>query len=144
MERMRNPVKAYLSRYTSPQAKCRALEIAIESLRERAESITIAMNPDKVQSSPKIHDPIAEAAAAIADNERLYAQYTAESMQVLREITEIIQRVSDDRLQTLLILRYVDGLTWEAIADEMAYEVRQIYRLHGTALQMMRDVIDCQ
>lgn len=112
--------------------------MSIQSLRERAESITINLDPDKVKGSPKIHDPIAEAAASIADAERLYAQYAAESMQVLQEITAIIKQVPDDRLQTLLILRYVNGLTWESVAREMAYEERQIYRLHGEALQEVR------
>lgn len=131
-------------RYTSLCTKCRALEMSIQSLRERAESITINLDPDKVKGSPKIHDPIAEAAASIADTERLLAESRAEAIRTMNEITRTIQQISDDKLQTLLILRYIEGMTWESVAREMAYEERQIYRLHGIALQQIKDVIECQ
>ena len=118
--------------------------MSIQSLRERAESITINLDPDKVKGSPKIHDPIAEAAASIADTERLLAESRAEAIRIMNEITRTIQQISDDKLQTLLILRYIEGMTWESVAREMAYEERQIYRLHGIALQQIKDVIECQ
>ena len=45
----------------------------------------------------------------------------------------------------LLRYRYLCGLTWEKIAERMNYEVRQIYRLHGRALQHIEDYIPkCQ
>lgn len=140
-----NPAKQYLSRYRNLQIKCRTLESTIESLRERAESITISLDPNKVQSSSKIHDPIAEAAASIADTERLLAEARAESELVMNRITKAIMSVDDDRLQTLLVLRYIRGLSWEAIAEEMCYSIRQIYNLHGIALSMIgKDFIELQ
>lgn len=138
---MQNQAKSYLLRYSSLCAKCRALEMSIQSLRERAESITINLDPDKVKGSPKIHDPIAEAAASIADTERLLAESRAESIRTMNEITRTIHDVTDDKLQTLLILRYIEGLTWEAVAREMMYEERQIYRLHGIALQQVNFIL---
>ena len=45
----------------------------------------------------------------------------------------------------LLRYRYLCGLTWEKIAERMNYEVRQIYRLHGRALQHIEAYIPkCQ
>lgn len=140
-----NPVKQYLSRYRNLQIKCRTLESTIESLRERAESITINLDPNKVQSSARIHDPIAEAAASIADTERLLAEARAESELAMNRITKAIMSVDDDRLQTLLVLRYIKGLSWESIAEEMCYSIRQIYNLHGIALSMIgNDFIELQ
>lgn len=140
-----NPVKQYLSRYRNLQIKCRTLESTIESLRERAESITINLDPNKVQSSARIHDPIAEAAASIADTERLLAEARAESELAMNRITRAIMSVNDDRLQTLLVLRYIKGLSWESIAEEMCYSIRQIYNLHGIALSVIgKDFIELQ
>lgn len=142
---MQNPVKAYLSRYLNLQLKCRTLEDAIRDLRERAESITINLDPNKVQSSSKIHDPIAEAAASIADTERLLAEARAESEVTMNRITQAILTVPNDQLQTLLVLRYIKGLSWEAIAEEMSYSIRQIYNLHGVALNLVnKDCIELQ
>lgn len=141
---MQNPAKAYLSRYQHLMLKCEAMERSISYLREQAESITIAMDPNKVQSSPKIHDPIAEAVAAIADTQERLAAARAEAFKVLDEITQTILRVDSDLLQSLLLMRYVDGMRWEAIAKKIGYEERQTYRLHGVALNKVKQVIDCQ
>lgn len=132
---MANPAKVYLSRYRNLQTKCRSLEEHIERLRERAESITMDLDPDKVQSSARIHDPIAEAAAAIADAEQLLREARRDTAQAMDEILHTIMAVPNDRYQTLLMEHYIHGLTWEGVADYMSYEVRQIYRLHGEALQ---------
>ena len=53
----------------------------------------------------------------------------------------LIKRVPDERLQNLLILRYVDGLTWEVVAAQMNYEVRQVHRLHGDALEQVNRIM---
>jgi hypothetical protein len=47
---------------------------------------------------------------------------------------EAIDRVEDARLREVLELYYIDGFTWEQVAERMGYEARQIYRLHGMAL----------
>lgn len=55
----------------------------------------------------------------------------ASIMAVVREIPE-----PDSAL--VLELRYLCYKSWQDIADEMHYEVRQIYRLHGHALSLVR------
>lgn len=138
---MQNQAKTYLSRYQHLMAQCRSLQLSIISIRENAENITVRLDPNKVQSSAKIHDPIAESAAAIADMERMQSGYFQEAKVVLEEIMRTIKRVQDERLQNLLILRYVDGLTWEAVAMQMNYEVRQVHRLHGDALEQVNRIM---
>lgn len=51
---------------------------------------------------------------------------------------DAIRAVEDPRLAELLELYYIDGYTWEQVAERMGYEVRQIYRLHGVALLMVK------
>ena len=138
---MQNQAKTYLSRYGNLMAQCRSLQLSIISIRENAENITVHLDPNKVQSSSKIHDPIAESAAAIADMERMQSEYFKEAKAVLEEIMQTIKRVHDERLQNLLILRYVDGLTWEVVAAQMNYEVRKVHRLHGDALEQVNRIM---
>ena len=71
----------------------------------------------------------------------MQADYFKEDKAVLEEIMRLIKRVPDERLQNLLILRYVDGLTWEAVAMQMNYEVRQVHRLHGDALEQVNRIM---
>lgn len=47
---------------------------------------------------------------------------------------DAINAVEEMRLREVLELYYVDGFTWEQVAERMGYEQRQVYRLHGMAL----------
>lgn len=47
---------------------------------------------------------------------------------------DAINAVEEMRLREVLELYYIDGFTWEQVAERMGYEQRQVYRLHGMAL----------
>ncbi len=51
------------------------------------------------------------------------------------EIVNIIKAVPNPEHQMLLELRYLCFKTWEQIAVDMNYGVRNIYNLHGAALK---------
>ena len=54
-----------------------------------------------------------------------------------RTIERYIETVPDERQRDLLRYRYIDGLTWERVADAMHYSTMQINRLHAKALTAM-------
>lgn len=50
-----------------------------------------------------------------------------------------IEAIQDDRYKTLLSAKYLCYQTWEKIAEGMGFEdVRNVYYLHGRALQAFR------
>ena len=51
------------------------------------------------------------------------------------EIMQVIKKVDDLELQTLLEKRYLNFRTWEQIAVDMGYNVRHLYRMHDKALK---------
>ena len=51
-----------------------------------------------------------------------------------KEIAEVIRAVEPAECRTLLELRYLCFYTWEEIAAEMNYTVRNVHLLHGKAL----------
>jgi len=51
-----------------------------------------------------------------------------------REIVQGIKVVSNPEYQTLLELRYLCFKTWEEIAVDMGYSIRNIYNLNDLAL----------
>ena len=55
-----------------------------------------------------------------------------------REIEEAIARVPNPQQQEVLSLRYIDGLSWERIAERLFYSVQHIHKLHGRALQVIQ------
>lgn len=53
------------------------------------------------------------------------------------ELTYCIQSIEDANCRILLEMRYLCYKTWEDIADEMNYTVRNVHLLHGKALRMV-------
>jgi DNA-directed RNA polymerase specialized sigma24 family protein len=51
------------------------------------------------------------------------------------DIASTINRVSSAEQRVLLELRYLCCKTWEDIAYEMNYNVRSVYKVHGSALK---------
>ena len=47
---------------------------------------------------------------------------------------DAIDAVEEARLREVLELYYIDGFTWEQVAQRMGLDVRWVYRLHGKAL----------
>lgn len=47
---------------------------------------------------------------------------------------DAIETVEEARLREVLELYYLDGFTWEQVAERMALDIRWVYRLHGKAL----------
>ena len=51
---------------------------------------------------------------------------------------DAIRAVEAPRLAELLELYYIDGLTWEQVAERMGLDQRWVYRLHGRALLLVK------
>ena len=47
---------------------------------------------------------------------------------------DAIDAVEEVRLREVLELYYIDGFTWEQVAQRMGVDLRWVYRLHGKAL----------
>lgn len=46
-----------------------------------------------------------------------------------------INRLSDNRYKAVLIDYYINCKTWEQVAEDLQYDLRWVYRIHGRALQ---------
>lgn len=50
---------------------------------------------------------------------------------------DAIRSVEDDRLSEVLELYYIDGFTWDQVAERMGLDKRWVFRMHGRALMMI-------
>ena len=124
--------KAYLMRYLEAKCRFQALSDEMIRLRSDAERITplITEMPGGAQVSDRIANAVERLIACADELER-----EAENMQqLMREIRAVIGTVPDAIQRRLLLLRYIDGHTWEQIAVMMNYSYVHICRLHGKAL----------
>lgn len=129
-----NPAKEYLNRYRHLVQRRESLLREIDMIRARATSTSIRIKDVNVQSSSRIHDQMAEDAALLADSTAALDAIVQEIDVALREILDAIDAVEDEKLKNLLTLRYVEGLSWQRVQEQMAYEHTQTMVLHGLAL----------
>lgn len=77
-----------------------------------------------------------------ARHQELLDLYQVKLAEMTRELLDIERAVDalppTERL--LLRLRYLQGMSWEAVCVEMSYSWRQVHRLHAKALADLRDV----
>lgn len=74
----------------------------------------------------------------IAQREEELKQEVADFNDKCNEIEQAIQTVPEIFLQTILRFYYINGLTWEEVADETGYDVRHIRRLRDEALDTLQ------
>ncbi len=128
--------KEYLSRYRWQNDRINAkLEQAAE-LRRKAQTVSGGSSGGTHSTQP--YDRIGEITAKLVDLEREINEDIDRSVDVQREILAAISTVGDERLRTLLELKYINCLTLEEIAVRMGYCYMQICRLHGKALSAVK------
>lgn len=123
--------KEYLSRYRHLDA---AINVKLEQCAElRRKAQTVSGNSGGTHSTSP-YDRIGETTAKIVDLEREINGEIDRLISIQREVLSAISTVQEQRLRTLLELRYINRLTFEEIAVKMNYSYKQVCRLHGQAL----------
>ena len=67
----------------------------------------------------------------------LYDGKIAAAKAELQAVEEAIAAVPDDTARELLQLRYLKGMTWDAVSLAMCYSYTNVHRLHRKALAML-------
>lgn len=130
--------KEYLRQLQRRDARINALIERQRHYYDLATRITPGYRQDGGGGSPiSAYSRVADYASKIADLEREIDRRIDEYVDMTREIEAAIDRIPDWRYRDVLRFRYVNGWTWERIADEMGYDLRWVHRLHGRALAMI-------
>lgn len=79
----------------------------------------------------------------LADQGREYLRRYKEAEQRAAQVEAFINRIPDPRQRAVLLLRYVDLLSWPKVVEgleeyDIYYTERQVHRIHGDALQAAR------
>ena len=127
-------VKEYLSQVHDADKIIRAKHRQINMLKDRAERAVSSMAALKV-CSPGSHSLLEDAVSKYVDLQAEVAGDIKRFYDLYREIGAVIAKVEDADHRALLTYRYLSFYSWEQIAAEMNYSLRQIYYLHGDALK---------
>ena len=124
--------KEFLRSLRKTETEIRALRMQIEKLRSEAEGVK-AMTLSDMPKGGHGRDA-ADIIAEIADLQAVCAAKIDALVLERREASRIVMRIERTELRTVLTLYYFDGMSWDEVAAEMFYSVRQVLRLHGEAL----------
>ena len=105
----------------------------IYQLKNLACSISVSSDSDRVQTSSD-QDPLGNAVAKIVDLENEVNDCIDQFSEKRRKIITQIDSIENEMQYQVLFSRYIERKTFEKIADDNGYSVRQIIRIHGEAL----------
>ena len=107
------------------------LNIASLSPQTTGERVMNSSNSDMMSTVDKIVDMQAVINAEI---DRL--------VDLKEEARTKINQLKDTRYVSLLTDYYINCKTWEQVAEDMEYDLRWVYRLHGRALQSFSKIFE--
>lgn len=123
--------------------RARAIDRRVDESMERAERLRARLEAGRMSSLTGMPRGGGADWTVTADRlielERRINERTRELVRWKLLAIDAIRAVEEPRLAELLELYYIDGLTWEQVAERMGYQdVRWVYELHGRALQRVK------
>lgn len=125
--------KEYLMQYREAMRRTKAIAAHIAELRAVCEQL-------RTEDGRRI--ALDKAVAALVDAQEKAQSEITRLAGLEDEILYTLSRIQEP-YRTLLFERYINGNTFEQIAVRMHYSWRQIIRLHGQALCIVQNVMEC-
>ena len=108
----------------------------IKRLKELARSLSaVDTSKERVQSSKNVDCKYAELIHKAVDLELEILDDTSEMLDYLREIGQVIDRLSDPMCRLVMRDLYVDGLSVKEVARRRNYSERRVYQIRDQSLE---------
>ncbi|MBR6888699.1 MAG: hypothetical protein IKN16_09680 [Selenomonadaceae bacterium] len=115
--------------------RIRDLEKHLQALRLSAENIVPVL--DGLPHSTEVKSRVEKIALRLVESERELTTLNEKLMLAkVHLLDKILRQVDEPALQTLLVLRYVECLSFKETARRMRITLRHLYRLHKKFLKM--------
>ena len=129
--------KQYLNQVRNLDKRVNAKLDELSSLRALTEKVTASYS-EKVQASTS--DTFTSNVAKIVDLEKEIDAEIDRLIRLRERITKEIDSMPSNTYSALLSSRYLEGKTWEDVAEMLHYDERQIFRIHENALKEFRRI----
>lgn len=131
----------WLNRNQFKHDEIRALYLKLEDMRSGSLKAVSVSDADKVQKQP---DPKRGEyfILSIVEFEELIKKKENQVHLSDMETARTIDKLPEARERTILILRYLNYLSWPLIAKRLAYSEKTCQRIHEDALEHIADLIN--
>lgn len=128
--------KEYLSQAFRLNERINSKLEQIQSLNDLATNCSAVIS-DMPRNPNRSGSPMADAIIKIISLQEEINDDIDKMVDLKRELVSVVKEVKDVECQILLELRYLCFHSWEDIAVEMGYTVRNIHYLHKQALRLL-------
>ena len=122
--------------------RARAVDRRVDEATERAERVRARLEAGRMSVITGLPRgggaDWTETADRLIELERVVNARTRELVRWKLAAIDAIRAIEEPRLAEVLELYYIDGFTWEQVAERMGLDLRWVYRLHGRALQRIK------
>lgn len=126
--------KQYLNQIERLEKQIQNKLSEIYQLKTMACSVSVSNEKDRVQTSPD-KDRLGSTVAKIVDLEKETDRLVDEFVEKRNHIIGQIDSIQNMDYYHILSLRYVSRNTFDDIAEKTGWSIRQVFKLHGRALQ---------
>lgn len=133
----------YLSRYQIARAEVGDIERRIERVRSEMMGVKgISYEGGDMPKAQFWTGDLSDYIARIDDMIKDWETAQVMAVELMREISETINAIDHDQARRVLMLHFVDGYSYEDIADMIPCDVRTVFRYRAIGLRKV--VIKCQ
>ncbi|MBQ2930984.1 MAG: DUF1492 domain-containing protein [Clostridia bacterium] len=94
---------------------------------------------DKVQSTPT--DKMSDVMARVDELDREIEQLKLEKAQAIIEISDVIEKLDNDKEKAVLTAFYIKAASMETVAGIVCYSVRHTYLLRKQGVEHLKEVL---
>lgn len=128
--------KEYLNQYKRMMEEVRCLDVEIEELWTQ---LTSATSSNDGMPKGTVQDRQTKLHAIMADKLQTKRSKKQVAEEIMAEVLETIDKVTDPNHRQLLFERYIQDKEWKDIADDISYTEEYVRgELHGKALNDIR------
>lgn len=133
--------KVYLKQYLQLKSMIAVKRRSRAMLMEISQLSGVGFTKSRVQSTPK-GDQIGDIVVRLETMDNEIRTDIMRMLDILEEIEQTIGKIKSPIVREVLQRRYIFGERWDAIAENMAYSQRQVYRLHRIGLRFVEVIMN--
>jgi len=143
MSKQNLSAKDYLSQAYRIDQRINSKIEQVQSLRNLAAKATATLSDTPPSKGTRNIHRMEDVIVKMMDLESEINKDLNRLIDLKHEIITVVKCVENPELQTLLELRYLCFKTWEEIAVEISWSIRQVYYMHGEALREIEQIRRC-
>ncbi len=132
--------KEFLSKYQQYSSSIEAKTEKVAQLKSQSQSVAMVFR-EKVQTSKQVN-ATERIISHHLDMQKDIEEDIIRLKKIQKDISLVIRKTCDDMQREVVERKYINGQTFEKIAEKTFLSQRQIYRIHGKALEKIEEYIN--